>query len=108
MTCFCDLKLHHSYNFCTNNFFQKRIDFKKCKWKNFSPTNLYLPYRIFVDWSAGSQTINYISAANRVETVGFFVASQLNFMRDYGFADFNRLHVIGFSLGEFDIFCKSF
>jgi pancreatic triacylglycerol lipase len=54
---------------------------------------------IFVDWSEGSQTLNYAAAANRVEIVGGFVASQLNFMRDNGFANFARTHVIGFSLG---------
>lgn len=60
--------------------------------------NFYL-LRIFVDWSEGSQTINYVAAANRVEIVGGFVASQLNFMRENGFVNFNDVHVIGFSLG---------
>ncbi|CAG9809625.1 unnamed protein product [Chironomus riparius] len=54
---------------------------------------------IFVDWSEGSRTINYAGASNRVEAVGVFVASQLNWMRDNRFVDFNELHVIGFSLG---------
>lgn len=55
--------------------------------------------RIFVDWSEGSRTINYVGASNRVETVGVFVASQLNWMRDNRFVNFDEIHVIGFSLG---------
>ncbi|KAL7017362.1 hypothetical protein ACKWTF_010335 [Chironomus riparius] len=44
---------------------------------------------IFVDWSAGGQTINYPGAAGRVETVGFFVASQLNWMRENNLINFD-------------------
>ncbi|XP_070497851.1 pancreatic triacylglycerol lipase-like [Chironomus tepperi] len=54
---------------------------------------------IFVDWSEGGQTINYVAAAGRTETVGFFVASQLNWMRENNLINFDRIHVIGFSLG---------
>lgn len=31
--------------------------------------------------------------------MGAFTAAQLNWMRDIGRLDFNRVHVIGFSLG---------
>lgn len=56
-------------------------------------------FSFFVDWSVGSQTINYAGAAGRVETVGHFAASQLNWMREIGRLDFSQVHVIGFSLG---------
>ncbi len=59
----------------------------------------FISSRIFVDWSVGSQTINYIAAANRVETVGFFTASYLNWLLELQRIDYNRVHVIGFSLG---------
>ncbi len=55
--------------------------------------------RILVDWSAGSQTINYFGAADRVSPVGNFVGAYLTWLRDLGMLDFNRIHVIGFSLG---------
>ncbi|KAG5672360.1 hypothetical protein PVAND_002493 [Polypedilum vanderplanki] len=54
---------------------------------------------IFVDWSLGAGTINYIAAAGRVEPVGFFVASQLNWMRENNFVNFDTVGIIGFSLG---------
>lgn len=54
---------------------------------------------IFIDWSEGSQTINYIGAANRVPTIGTFIASYLDFLHENGFIDFRRLTVVGFSLG---------
>lgn len=56
-------------------------------------------FRIFVDWSEGSRTINYAGAAGRVEPVGHFVGSQLNWMQEIGRLDFNRVSVVGFSLG---------
>ena len=54
---------------------------------------------IFVDWSAGSQTINYVGAANRVPAVGTFVASYLDFLHENGFIQWNRVGLVGFSLG---------
>ncbi|KAG5672357.1 hypothetical protein PVAND_002490 [Polypedilum vanderplanki] len=61
--------------------------------------NYYDNNVIFVDWSEGSRTINYAGAANRVNPVGHFVASQLTWMRENGFVNFDRVFVIGFSLG---------
>ena len=54
---------------------------------------------IFIDWSEGSRTLNYIGAANRVPTVGTFIASYVDFLHENGMIAFNRLTVIGFSLG---------
>ncbi|CRK90501.1 CLUMA_CG004131, isoform A [Clunio marinus] len=54
---------------------------------------------IFVDWSEGASTLNYISARNRVPTVGTFVASYLDFLHENNFIDFNRVSLVGFSLG---------
>jgi len=54
---------------------------------------------IFIDWSEGSRTINYFAAAGRVPTVGQFTASYLDFLHKNSLLDFNRLTVIGFSLG---------
>lgn len=54
---------------------------------------------IFIDWSVGSRTINYIGASNRVEGVGSVVAQQIDFLHQHGMIDFNRLTVVGFSLG---------
>lgn len=54
---------------------------------------------IFIDWSEGSRTINYFAATRRVPTVGQFTASQLDFLHENSALDFNRLAVIGFSLG---------
>lgn len=51
---------------------------------------------IFVDWSQGASTINYISAANRVPTVGQFIASYLDFLHENGFIEWNRVGVVGF------------
>jgi len=54
---------------------------------------------LFIDWSEGSRTINYFAAAGRVPTVGQFTASYLDFLHENGLLNFNRLSVIGFSLG---------
>lgn len=54
---------------------------------------------IFIDWSEGSRTINYIGAANRVPTIGQFVASQIDFLVSQNAVNLARLTVIGFSLG---------
>jgi pancreatic triacylglycerol lipase len=54
---------------------------------------------IFVDWSEGSSTINYISAANRVVPVGVLIASYLDFLHQNGFISWNSVGLVGFSLG---------
>jgi len=54
---------------------------------------------IFVDWSAGGGTLNYAAAANRVTAVGQTVAAQIDWMNLNVGLDFNRLTIIGFSLG---------
>jgi len=61
--------------------------------------NYYDSNILFIDWSEGSRTINYIGASNRVEGVGRFVGSQISFMIDEGLLRVDRLKVIGFSLG---------
>lgn len=54
---------------------------------------------IIIDWSEGSQTINYIGAANRVPTISTLVASYIDFLHENTFVDFRQLTVVGFSLG---------
>jgi pancreatic triacylglycerol lipase len=54
---------------------------------------------IFIDWSEGARTINYIGARNRVGTVGTYIASYLDFLHENGFIQFNRVGLVGFSLG---------
>ena len=54
---------------------------------------------IVVDWGAGAQTINYIAARNRVNQVGPFVASFIDFMNLNGLMNFNTLNLVGHSLG---------
>lgn len=54
---------------------------------------------LFVDWSEGSRTISYLQARNRVSPVGIFLASFLDYLHESGYVDYNRLTVVGFSLG---------
>lgn len=54
---------------------------------------------LLIDWSEGSRTINYLGAANRVPGVGQFIANYLDFLHEHGFITFDRVNVIGFSLG---------
>ena len=54
---------------------------------------------MFIDWSAGSQTIDYIAAFNRVPHVGQLVADYLDFLSENGLLQWHTLTVIGFSLG---------
>jgi len=61
--------------------------------------NYYDSNIILIDWSEGSQTINYIGASNRVEPIGRFVGSHISFMVEEGLLRVDRLKVIGFSLG---------
>jgi pancreatic triacylglycerol lipase len=60
--------------------------------------NLYDFNVLFVDWT-GSRTISYVETRNRVPTVANFVASYLDFLNENFFLDFNRLTIIGFSIG---------
>lgn len=54
---------------------------------------------LFVDWSEGANTITYLQARNRVQPVGEFLASYLDFLHENAFIDFNRVGITGFSLG---------
>jgi predicted alpha/beta-fold hydrolase len=54
---------------------------------------------LFIDWSEGSRTINYVQATQRVSPVGNFLASYLDFLHENNFLQFDRLSIIGFSLG---------
>jgi pancreatic triacylglycerol lipase len=54
---------------------------------------------ITVDWGAGANTANYITARNRVNEVGPVVASFIDFLNLSGGMSFNALSVIGHSLG---------
>lgn len=48
---------------------------------------------------SGAQTINYAAAVARVQPVGVFVASFLDFLHDNGLLDYARVSLLGFSLG---------
>lgn len=64
---------------------------------------------IAVNWERSSQTVNYIAARKRVEPIGIYVASLIDFMVRTGTADINDIIVIGFSLGaHISGICKSF
>ncbi|CAO1426220.1 unnamed protein product [Diamesa serratosioi] len=55
---------------------------------------------IVVDWSRGANTINYISARNRVNEVGPLLARFIDFLHQNGLIMFfSRLHIAGHSLG---------
>ena len=54
---------------------------------------------IFVDWSEGAQTINYIAARNRINPVGELVAQYMDWLHQQNSLNWSRLTVIGFSLG---------
>lgn len=54
---------------------------------------------IAVDWNAGADTINYITARNRVGETGEFVGRFIDFCHLHGFLQFENLHAIGHSLG---------
>jgi pancreatic triacylglycerol lipase len=64
---------------------------------------------LFIDWSEGSRTINYVQATQRVPSVGNFLASYLDFLHENNFIQFDRLSIIGFSLGgeiRLEIICR--
>ena len=54
---------------------------------------------ITVDWSVGGNTINYVTARNRVGAVADVVASFIDYLHAINYVRFNELHVIGHSLG---------
>jgi pancreatic triacylglycerol lipase len=54
---------------------------------------------VAVDWSAGAMTNNYITARNRVPSVGAFLARFVDFLHANGFIRFETTHIIGHSLG---------
>jgi len=55
---------------------------------------------VVVDWSAGSGTLNYIAARNRVGETGASIQRFATFLHSNGFlVDWNRLIVAGHSLG---------
>lgn len=54
---------------------------------------------IAVNWQAGSNTINYISARNRVNLVGPHLARMIDFLVTYGHMNINDCKLIGHSLG---------
>lgn len=54
---------------------------------------------IAVNWQAGANTINYISARRRVNSVGPVVAGFVDFLVRSGDADLEQVNLIGHSLG---------
>lgn len=54
---------------------------------------------IAVNWEKSSQTINYIAARNRVESIGAHVAALIDFMVNNDLVLINDINLIGFSLG---------
>lgn len=52
------------------------------------------------DWSAGAQTgINYLTARNRVPSVGAFLAAYLDWLHLNNLVDYSQTTMVGFSLG---------
>lgn len=54
---------------------------------------------IAVNWERSSHTLNYIAARNRVEPIGTYVASFIDFMVNNKLASLDDINLIGFSLG---------
>lgn len=54
---------------------------------------------ITVDWSIGGNTINYITARNRVGDVAVVINRLITFLFSHNYIRFEELHVIGHSLG---------
>lgn len=54
---------------------------------------------IAVNWEKSSQTLNYIAARNRVETIGAYVAALIDFMVTNDLVSLSDISLIGFSLG---------
>lgn len=54
---------------------------------------------IAVNWEKSSQTINYIAARNRVESIGAHVAAMIDYMVNNDLVSISDISLIGFSLG---------
>jgi pancreatic triacylglycerol lipase len=54
---------------------------------------------IFLDWSAGSTTSNYLTARNRVSEAGSFLGAFIDWLHENNLADFKQISIVGFSLG---------
>jgi len=54
---------------------------------------------IAVDWSLGADTINYITARNRVVPVAEVIAGFIDFLHEHNMLRFEETQVMGFSLG---------
>jgi dienelactone hydrolase len=50
-------------------------------------------------FDSDAKTINYASAVARVQPVGVFVASYLDFLHENDLIDYSRVSLLGFSLG---------
>lgn len=53
-----------------------------------------------MDWSAGANTINYITARNRVGVTGGTVGRFLDILHAGGLLQFDQTNIIGHSLGS--------
>ena len=57
-------------------------------------------FNVFVvDWSKGSETLNYIGARNRVEPVGQVISKFIDFLKEHTALDNNDIYIVGHSLG---------
>ena len=54
---------------------------------------------VFLDWSAGSTTANYITARNRVSEAGAFLGAFVDWLHSNDLVDLNQVTIVGFSLG---------
>jgi pancreatic triacylglycerol lipase len=54
---------------------------------------------IAMDWTEGSNTLNYITARNRVPATGVALSQYVDFLNSVGGMNFNTLSIIGHSLG---------
>jgi dienelactone hydrolase len=52
-----------------------------------------------VDWSEMARSTNYFAAANRVPEAGKIFGQFIDFLHFYHAVDFDRIMVVGFSLG---------
>jgi pancreatic triacylglycerol lipase len=68
------------------------------KFKSKCPNSKSVNYLV-VDWGAGAQNPNYVTARNRVGEVGAAVASFINSLVSSGRTAFGRVFIVGHSLG---------
>jgi hypothetical protein len=54
---------------------------------------------IFVDWSRGSSTINYIKARRRIRILAPMVARFIEMLDSNNYLQLSNLRLVGFSLG---------